>query len=60
MIQLRLCDCGAETVYARGMGYRCYKAWWIANKAVVQHGTKAKGSNYGRWTVGLACRRGMA
>lgn len=47
MIQLRLCDCGTETVYARCMGAKCYKAWWRENKAVVVHGTKARGANYG-------------
>lgn len=44
---LRMCACGTETVYARGMGQRCYRRWWQDTKAVIVHGSKGRGYNYG-------------
>lgn len=49
MYELRMCDCGRGSYYARGLCLRCYQAWHkSASVTPINHGT--------RWGYTRGCR----
>jgi len=46
--EIKMCDCGKETVYAQGLGRSCYlKRWRKTTTAPIPHGRPATYSNRG-------------